>query len=228
MLTAAFPYKRFRMPQQPEEARNFEEIPEFALEDGLARAARELGATTVAVLVVEKTSVEVACGRNASGKVQAGPIDCRIADVRDALINAGGPAVAKSPVARFLAASVAPEANSFLIFPWRSRRRVVVIAFGFAEPQTPHTSVPAHITESLHLTALAAWSLKEVTRLHAELRVANSRFTGRKLVERAKAALQERGMTEQQAYEYLRKMSRQRRITLTRLAEDLLGRGRWP
>jgi hypothetical protein len=149
--------------------------------------------------------------------------------VRDGLTDGSGRAPADSPAARFLKSAAALEANSFLLFPWRARRRLVIIVFGFAERQPPHASVPAEVTESLNLAALAAWSLKEVSRLHAELRNVNDRFAGRKLVERAKATLQtERGMNEQQAYEYLRKLSRRRRITMAKLAEDLLGTGRWP
>jgi AmiR/NasT family two-component response regulator len=38
----------------------------------------------------------------------------------------------------------------------------------------------------------------------------------------------EHGMNERQAYEYLRRTSRQRRIPLAQLAEDLLGAARCP
>ena len=77
--------------------------------------------------------------------------------------------------------------------------------------------------DCLDLAALAAWSVEEVRRLRAELSSANCAFAGRKLVERAKLTLQsECGLNEQQAYEYLRRMSRQRRIPMSRLAQDLL------
>jgi hypothetical protein len=225
------------MPQNPNEVHDLRDAPQCALPEdalekglaGLARAATELGAKSLAVLVLEAASVEIAYRRTASCEVRAGRIECRAADVRDALTSGSGPVPAESPVAAFLASAVALDANSFLLFPWRARRRVVTIVFGFAEPQPPHTSLPAHVVESLNLAALAAWSLQEVNRLHAELRIVNDRFSGRKLVERAKATLQaERGMNEQQAYEYLRKMSRQRRIAMAKLAEDLLGTARWP
>jgi hypothetical protein len=220
------------MPQNPDEVRDLDHAPEYALEKGLAglaRAANELGAQTLAVLVLEAAWVEIAYRRTASGEARPGRIDCPSAEVRDALTHASGPAPAESPAACFLKSAVALDANSFLLFPWRARRRVVTIVFGFAERNPPHTSVPAHVVESLNLAALAAWSLQEVTRLHAELRIVNDRFSGRKFVERAKATLQaERGMNEQQAYEYLRKMSRQRRIAMAKLAEGLLGTARWP
>jgi len=76
---------------------------------------------------------------------------------------------------------------------------------------------------------LAARSLKEVDRLRAELRAVNGRFAGRKLVERAKGVLQsQRGLDEPQAYEHLRRMSRQRRLPMAKLAEEILGAARSP
>jgi AmiR/NasT family two-component response regulator len=103
---------------------------------------------------------------------------------------------------------------------------VVTIVFGFAESRPPLDSVPPHVAEKINLAALAAWSAKEIACLRAELRAVNRQFAGRKLVERAKGILQtEHGMSEQQAYELLRKMSRQRRIAMAKLAEDLVGSG---
>ena len=274
------------MPRNREEVRDLEDAPEDALERGLAgldRAATELGAATLAVLVLEAASLEIAyCRPSAAGvppqicdpsertapgargasQVALSPAApgclvrcvteerkgcgthlrtisetgsrrtpfCAISpEMHQALVAESGPVPVDSAVARFLSSIVAPAAQSFLLFPWHARSRVVTIVFGFAEREPAHASVPAHVVESLNLAALAAWSVKEVTRLRAELRVVNGQFAARKLVERAKAALQaERGMSEQEAYEYLRKMSRQRRITLSKLAEDLLGAGRWP
>ncbi len=115
------------------------------------------------------------------------------------------PLNAGSTAARFLKSAVAPAANSFFVFPW-GRGAVV---FGFAD--------------SLNLAALAAWSVEEVRRLRAELGSANRAFAGRKLVERARLTLQsECGMNEHDAYEYLRRMSRQRRVPMSTLAEDFL------
>ena len=219
------------MPRNREEVRDLEDAPEDALERGLAgleRSAAELSAGTLAVLVIEATCLEIAYRRPSAGGVPLAET-CHAPEMRQALAAGSGPVPADSAVARFLTAFVAPAAKSFLLFPWRARSRVVTIVFGFAECEPVHASVPAHVVESLNLAALAAWSVKEVTRLRAELRVVNGQFAARKLVERAKVLLQaERGMNEREAYEYLRKMSRQRRITLSKLAEDLLGAGRWP
>jgi AmiR/NasT family two-component response regulator len=102
-----------------------------------------------------------------------------------------------------------------------------MIVFGFAQSDPPFSSVPAHILESVNLAAMAAWSAKEIARLRAELRAMNCQFAGRKMVERAKGILQtQHGMNEQQAYEYLRRMSRQRRVAMSKLAQDLVGPGR--
>jgi hypothetical protein len=196
---------------------------------GLARAAAALGANACAVLVLEATTMEVVYRCTKAGDVfpPEGPIPCGLA-VGLALDSNLGPVPANSAAARFLTSAVLPTANSFLLFPWQARPSGVTIVFGF-EAQEPAHSVPAHVRDSLNPAALAAWSLKELSRLRAELRTANHRFAGRKLVERAKGILQsERDMSEQQAYEYLRRMSRQRRITISKLAEDLLGAARWP
>ena len=182
---------------------------EFA---GLLRIASDLGANTLAVLVLEAASCEVAYCRMQEGEGfrATSRIPCGI-DLP------AGPALlpAESAAARFLASVLAPDANSFFLFPSSTQaiqaHRVAVL-FGFAD--------------SLDLAAFAAWSVEEVRRLRAELGSANRAFADRKLVERAKLTLQsECGMNERQAYEYLRRMSRQRRMPMSRLAQDLLAAG---
>lgn len=148
------------------------------------------------------------------------------AELRDGLIGASGAIPAGTALASFLASQISAGAISFLLFPWRTQRGVVTIVFGFAEGRPPLDSVPPHIAEKINLAALATWSAKEIARLRTELRAVNRQFAGRKLVERAKGILQtEHGLSEQQAYELLRKMSRQRRIAMAKLAEDLVGSG---
>jgi ANTAR domain len=194
-----------------------EEILEKSLA-GLKRASTELGAVALAVLMAEGCSVEVAYP--AAVPLVLGT------DLRDGLIASSGAIPAGTALAAFLTSQVTAEAISFLLFPWRTQRRVVTIVFGFAERRPVFDSVPPHIAEKINLAALAAWSAREIARLRAELRVVNRQFAGRKLVERAKSILQtEQGMSEQQAYELLRKMSRQRRIAMAKLAEDLIGSG---
>lgn len=197
--------------------------------DGVARLASAFGANTVAVLVLEASWIEVAYRRGKAGEVL--PPGASVACAEEtgvALAASQGSISAENSSARFLTSAVAPASNSFLLFPWRAQTGAVIIAFGFKALE-PACVIPDHVADSLNLAALATWSLKEVTRLRAELRSANQSFAGRKTVERAKGILQsERGMSEQQAYEYLRRTSRQRRITISRLAEDLLGAAHWP
>ncbi len=220
------------MTQSVDEIGNRESAPQFALEPGLAglaRAAAALGANVLALLVLESTALEVVYRWTETGEVlpPRAPIPCGL-DMCLALDNNPGPVSAKSAVADFLRSAVAPAANSFFLFPWRRLPRGVTIVFGF-DAREPADAAPAHVTDSLHPALLAVWSLKELARLHAELRAANYRFTGRKFVERAKGTLQsQHGMSEQQAYEYLRRGSRQRRVTISKFAEDLLGAARWP
>jgi hypothetical protein len=193
--------------------------PEDVLEKslhGLKRASVELRCSALMVLVAEDSFVEVAFPA-------ASPL-VLTAEERQALMGRSGPVRAGDPIARLLTPVAEPQANSFLVFPWQGPRRTVVIAFGFAEADPPFSSIPAHILESVNLAALAAWSAKEIARLRAELRAVNGQFAGRKIVERAKGILQtQHGMNEQQAYEYLRRMSRQRRVAMTKLAQDLVG-----
>jgi hypothetical protein len=194
-----------------------EEILEKSLA-GLKRASTELGAAALVVLVAEDCYVEVAYP-------PATPVVVR-AELRDGLIGASGAIPAGTALAALLASQVTAGAISFLLFPWCAQRRVVTIVFGFAENRPPLDSVPPHIAEKINFAALAAWSAKEIAHLRAELRAVNRQFAGRKLVERAKGILQtEHGMSEQQAYEFLRKLSRQRRIAIAKLAEDLVGSG---
>jgi hypothetical protein len=185
------------------------EAPEQGLE-GLWRIAVDLGANTVAVLVFEAASLEIAYCRTQEGEVLRAPsrIPCG-SQMGIALDSGPAPLNAGSAAARFLTSTVAPPANSFFVYPSRIRPRRAAILFGFAD--------------DVNLAALAAWSVEEVRRLRAELGSANRAFAGRKLVERAKLTLQsERGMNERDAYEYLRRMSRQQRIPMSRFAQDML------
>ena len=195
---------------------------------GLARAAENLGANTLAVLLLESRSLEIAYLRTAAGEIpppDAVPCAPDICAALDSASRLG----AHTSAARFLTSAVAPQALSFLLLPCGAPHSGITVVLGFEGPEPACAAIPANLIDSLSLASLAAWSLKEVSRLRLELRRANRSFAGRKFVERAKAILQsEHGMNEQQAYEYLRRTSRQRRIPLSQLAEDLLGAARWP
>jgi hypothetical protein len=212
------------MATTPEEVRGFEQAVERALERVLARAAFELGANSLAVLALGSGGVEIVCcpSRSLRGPLAA----AGSAEVYDVLAAAPESISAQSPVARFLTSALAPDSNSFILMPCHVPRPAVSILLGFAALQPAYSEVPPHSAESLGLAALAAWSLIELNRLRTELRSVNQSLAGRKLVHRAKCLLQsERGMDEQQAYEYLRKLSRQRRVPMPKLAERLLGAG---
>jgi hypothetical protein len=177
--------------------------------EGLWRIAADLGANTLAVLEFEAASCEIAYCRTQEGVLRVlSRIPCAVE------MPAGGAALpAQSAPACFLKSAVAPAANSFFLCPasiQAAQARKVAIVFGFE-------------ARELNLAVLAAWSVEEVRRLRAELSAVNRAFAGRKLVERAKLTLQsERGMNEREAYEYLRRMSRQRRIPMSTLAWNLL------
>ena len=81
--------------------------------------------------------------------------------------------------------------------------------------------------ENLRLLGWTDWSAREIVRLRGELKTASERLAGRKLVERAKSALQaDLSINEDSAYQYLRSLSRRRRITLAALSAEIVsGRG---
>jgi len=103
------------------------------------------------------------------------------------------------------------------------RAEVIEIVFGFANGKSAPGRLPGALAADLDLIAFAFWSAHEAGKLRAELKAANERLASRKLVERAKGLLQvQRGINEQSAYAYLRGQSRKRRITLAKLAEEVI------
>ncbi|HEY4362136.1 MAG TPA: ANTAR domain-containing protein [Bryobacteraceae bacterium] len=195
-----------------------------ALTQALAGAAAALGANTLAVLILDMRSLEIVHGRTLAGEILplTAPFPCAL-EMRLMLESGAVPLAERNPLARFFASTIAPSSLSFLIVPWRVHHCGIALVFGFDAPQPSASSVPAHLADNLTLASVAAWSLHEITRLRRELRRVNQSFAGRKLVDRAKALLQsQRGMSEHEAYEFLRRLSRQRRIPLSKLAEDLL------
>jgi hypothetical protein len=191
---------------------------------GLSRAAVDLSAVAVAVLWAEGSQLEITYfwSRSGSGAPSQRIVDPQ-QDFSRAVWRQTGPLDAGSPLAQLLRDAISPESESFLLYHWRVRRRVVTVVFGFTAAEPAHDRVPVRVVENLNLIGLATWSVKEIARLQAELKTVNGRLAGRKLVERAKSVLQiEREFSEQQAYEYLRGVSRRRRITLAESAEEVL------
>jgi hypothetical protein len=191
--------------------------------------AEDLSANTLAVLLLSPGSIEIAYRRTTAGEIPPPPGAIPCPPEIQAALETASCFAAHTAAARFLTSAVLPRALSFLFYPHRAPHSGITIVFGFERSVPACASVPPHLADGLSLAPLTAWSLKEVSRLHLELSRVNHRFAGRKLVERAKGILQtEHGMNERQAYEYLRRTSRQRRIPLAQLAEDLLGAARCP
>jgi hypothetical protein len=173
--------------------------------------------------IVERTEIAhvwSVAGDEASGRVPD-----------ESLFRVDGAIDAGSLSAKILRETISRNAHSFLAHLWQvnrqangqANRQAVSIVLGFAGREPSLRRLPDAVAASLNLVALAFWSACEIARLRAELKAANERLAGRKLVERAKGVLQlERGISEESAYEYLRGQSRRRRITLTKLAEEVV------
>jgi hypothetical protein len=191
---------------------------------GLKRASTEMGAEAVALLLTAGTQVEVTYFWSSLGDRPpsqrpsiAALVDLEPVKTRSGVVEAG------TPLAQLLREMISPNSRSFLLFPWLVQRTAITIAFCFATPWPQYSQVPDAVKERLDLIGLAAWSVKEVGRLRTELKTVTRRLAGRKLVERAKGFLRvDQGMNEERAYEYLRRLSRQRRITLVALAEEVV------
>jgi hypothetical protein len=111
------------------------------------------------------------------------------------------------------------EAAATLVHRWRE----VAVLFRFSAGAAMPPQLPEPLIGILDLIAAGLQSIREAEKLRAELKAANARLATRKIVERAKGLLQaQRGITEDSAYAYLRGESRSRRITLARVAEEVV------
>lgn len=182
----------------------------------LAGAVREAGAHCVSVVVAEtRETMRLVYHWPDSG---GGPLEFSAAPAA----TFGGPVPAESAFGRFLSQD-APAAGSFLLVPWPEQPWKVAIAFGFSSKQPAPLDLSREAASTLHLAALATWIAWEIRSLRRELYVVSDRLGRRKLVERAKGMLQARhGWNEQQAYEHIRKLSRQRRKNMADTAQELL------
>lgn len=190
---------------------------------GLIRSAGELRAAAVAVLCFSRDHAESLFFWNYLGDQapillpgpEAGPWAGMKA--RSGVISASDPA------AQHLSKALSPHLKSFLLFPGSANGYVLSVVFGFTSTEPPSGQISDAALERLNAAALAVWSAKEIVRLRAELRVVTRRLAGRKLVERAKGLLQaNRGITEMDAYEHLRRLSRQQRAPLAVIAEQVV------
>lgn len=186
---------------------------------GLQQAALGAGAEVIALLQPAESSVEVIWFWDRSGNRA---LDCATLPWKG-FVPDTGVAAAGSGLAATLRNALSTRSQSFLLFPSQGGRRTGTAVIGFTEPNTPASAVSEAILEKLSLVEWASWSVAEIARLRGELKTLNERLAGRKLVERAKNVLQtERNISEEQAYAYLRGLSRRRRITLAALASEIM------
>lgn len=215
----------------PRKGSQFSEELESRLREGLVAlraVACEMGAHGVSVFLVKdgRTIRNLSMWPESHREGAEMQLDRALAD---SLGNAAGYAPENSPMARFLGREFPAGGTSFLLFPWGTDRLTAVIAFSFITSSTAAGHAASETPRAVSLATVAAWSVYEVFRLHSELAIVNERLGARKLIERAKGMLQvERGLDEQQAYAHLRKLSRQRRIRMSEVATDLLGRSQFP
>jgi hypothetical protein len=215
--------------EYPADAVDLNSKIECALDEvssGLKRVAAELGAEAVAVLFSSGSQIEITYFWSGLGDGASQQLPSVVPAGFEGLKTAAGPVAAEDPLAHTLRALVSRRSQSFLLFPWRMQQRVVTVVFCFALPVPPRAEPSEAVTEKLRLVGLATWSVKEIAGLRSQLRTVTSRLAGRKLVERAKGVLQiDQGITEEGAYEHLRKLSRKRRITLAEMAEEVVREG---
>ena len=95
-----------------------------------------------------------------------------------------------------------------------------------AAAEAVRLAIPSQISATVPLAALATWLSFEVRRLRRDLTVVSGRLGQRKTVERAKGLLQaQHGWSEPEAYEHLRKLSRQQRKPMAEIAQAILRSG---
>jgi hypothetical protein len=204
---------------------------ESRLREGLSAlraAAGEMGANSVSVFLMKDGRTIRNLYMWPESRIERAEVQLERA-LGCVLRNFAGYASASSPIARFLRGAFQPGGSSFLLFSWGTDRLNAAVAFGFVRSSTPEGFAAGEMPCTASLASVAAWSVYEVFRLHAELAVVNERLGTRKLIERAKGMLQaERGLDEQQAYAHLRRLSRQRRMRMSEIATDLLATCRFP
>lgn len=116
----------------------------------------------------------------------------------------------------------APGACSFLLSSCGITGVQALVALGFREATVPLSTAGEALGPVMKLIALAALSVQEVHTARAELAHVSERLGGRKIVDQAKRLLQGRGCTEQQAYDHLRRLSRQQRKPIHQVAKSFL------
>ncbi|HEY1240160.1 MAG TPA: ANTAR domain-containing protein [Bryobacteraceae bacterium] len=182
-------------------------------------AATAMGAGSVAVVLAENSaSIRLV--------YQWPDTDSQVKGEAPADFGGKGRQAASLPQAaieQFLKERFGSATNSFVLVPWPSECTRIAIAFGFASAEAGRLAIPNETSATLRLAALTAWMSFEARRLRRDLTVVSERLGQRKIVERAKGLLQAQNeWTEPQAYEHLRKLSRQRRKPMAEVAQAVL------
>lgn len=187
----------------------------------LNEIAADLGAESVAVIhsADGRTNLAHRWSRSTHGEAARPSVDQWRRLIWPGFVS--GAVEAGSVAAGQFREAISPGSRSFFVVQWHASPRAIAIVFGFAD-RAPG-AIPETATAGMDAAALAVWSAFETGKLRAELKETNARLAGRKLVEKAKGVLQlERGISEESAYAYLRGQSRRRRITLAKLAEEVV------
>jgi hypothetical protein len=196
---------------------------------GLNRAATGLGAEVIALLETAGSQVQVTTLWSSARDHTTPQRFIELRRLPDEAIGACAATLlsAGSPLAALLRDSISRCSQSFLLFPWQGEPKALTGVIGFRELEPPVGHLPEPVAENLRLLGWTDWSAREIVRLRGELRTVNERLAGRKLVERAKSTLQaDLSINEDSAYQYLRSLSRRRRITLAALSAEIVsGRG---
>lgn len=189
----------------------------------LARTVDDVGAQCVSVFLVEmEGAIRLVYHWPEGSGIAPAPFRAT-QEVFVKLRDLQQPLIAECALTQFFNTAVTPASHSFLLLPWPERSFQVIIAFGFATRPPAACGIPDTASSTLHLAALATGIVSEIRRLRRDLHVVNERLGRRKTVERAKGLLQKKhGWSEQQAYEHLRRLSRQRRRTMADTADDIL------
>ena len=193
---------------------------------GLNRAATGLGAEVIVLLEASGPQVRVMSlwRRSPDHAPERQFIELRRLPSEITSATAATQLPAGSPLTALLRDLISQQSQSFLLFPWQRAPEALTGVIGFRESKPPVGYVPEPVVENLRLLGWTSWSAKEIVRLRGELRTVNERLAGRKLVERAKSALQaDLSINEDSAYQYLRSVSRRRRITLAALSAEIVG-----
>lgn len=116
---------------------------------GLSRAAIQLGAGAVALLLTGGSRVEITYFWSAAGdELPPASLSNPEQSSFEALKAGSGFIEAGSPLAHFLRDALSRHARSFLLFPRKIRQSGITVVFCFAAPQPRYREVPEAVRET--------------------------------------------------------------------------------